>query len=276
MKHQNIQVISVSDPTGTTAPSAGANGLLGRLALQSDLKVVQDSYIKKINTVSPTSNEMTFVSDGTLEVVPQGNGTILLRVYTAMSANLDVSPTLVEQGATITGADLSWTLNKTETSQQLNNGIGAVTTGVRSYNHVDTITSTRTYTISASDGTTTDTDSATITFGLKNYWGTTILLSDLNEANVEAAENSAVATSRANSYTVNPSGNHVFFAYPTSYGLATVKDGNNNTFADWANGGVQSTSPYTVLVTNTYGVSANYYVYHTYNNYNGSVTFIWS
>jgi hypothetical protein len=276
MKHQNIQVISVSDPTGTSAPSAGANGSLGRLALQSDLKVVQDSYIKKINTVSPTSNEMTFVSDGTLEVVPQTNGTILLRLYTPMTANLSVTPTLVEQGATITGANLSWTLNKTEVSQSLNNGIGAITTGVRSYNHMDTITSTRTYTISAFDGTTTDTDSATITFGLKKYWGTTVLLSDLNETNIESAENSSVSTSRSNNYTVNPSGNHVFFAYPASYGLATVKDGNNNTFADWANGGVQSTSPYTVLVTNTYGVSANYYVYHTYNNYNGSVTFIWS
>jgi hypothetical protein len=37
MKHPNITVLSISDPTGTHAPSAGANGTLGQLALESDV-----------------------------------------------------------------------------------------------------------------------------------------------------------------------------------------------------------------------------------------------
>lgn len=37
MMHQKITVLSISDPTGTTAPSAGANGELGRLALLTDI-----------------------------------------------------------------------------------------------------------------------------------------------------------------------------------------------------------------------------------------------
>jgi hypothetical protein len=38
MKHTNITVLSISDSTGTHAPSAGANGTLGQLALQSEVK----------------------------------------------------------------------------------------------------------------------------------------------------------------------------------------------------------------------------------------------
>jgi hypothetical protein len=37
MKNQQITVISISDPTGTYAPSAGANGALGPLALKSQI-----------------------------------------------------------------------------------------------------------------------------------------------------------------------------------------------------------------------------------------------
>lgn len=49
MKHNKITAYTISDLTGTTAPSAGANGELGLLALKSEVEDVKSS-IKTIQT----------------------------------------------------------------------------------------------------------------------------------------------------------------------------------------------------------------------------------
>lgn len=270
MKHQNITIYSVSDPTGTHAPSAGANGYLGQVALEKEV-------IKTINSLTPTnSGGFAFITDGTLEVIPLSAGNILLRLYTSIASSLAVVPTFAEVGQSLSGADLSWTSNKNEISQSLNNGIGAITNGVRAYHHADTITATRTYTLTITDGQTTATPSATITFEHRRFWDSTALDTNLTAANISGAANSELSTGRAKTITFTPGGNHIFYAYPTAFGLATVKDGNGFTFTDWRDGGVQSTSPYIVSYTNAYGFTENYYVYHSFNTYAGSVTFIWS
>lgn len=290
MKHQNIQTNAISDSTGTTVPSAGANGYLGPIALQTGVDFVNSEVIAvsgdvaylnenatlSINSLPAINNGFTFVTDGTIEVVPVSAGNILLRLYVAIDVtSLSVSPSTAEVGQVISSATLNWAINKTETSQSLNNSIGSITNGQRSYVHSTSISSNRTYTLTASDGTTSDNASATLTYMSRRFYGTTPTATNLTESDVEAGTNE-LSTSRNKSITYSAGGNYIFFAYPTSFGLATVKDENNLVVADWRNGGVQTTSPYTISVTNGYGYTQNYYVYHSYNPYAGSVTFSWS
>jgi len=52
MKHSKITVFSISDPTGTTAPSAGANGELGVIGLKSEIMTVSADLQMQISALS--------------------------------------------------------------------------------------------------------------------------------------------------------------------------------------------------------------------------------
>ena len=74
MKHNKITVVSISDPTGTLAPSAGANGELGPLALDRQV-------IKTINSTPALSSNgnINFITDGTTNIVAISAGMVLVQ-----------------------------------------------------------------------------------------------------------------------------------------------------------------------------------------------------
>lgn len=276
-----INVYSISDYTGTTAPSAGPNGSLGYLALKNET-------ISTVNGVTGSENNINLTSDGTIDITPIGNGEVQISLYQEISANLNVSSinvsgvgsvsqNSIENGMIIDQVILDWdNYNKTPTSQSLNQGIGSLSTSVTDYTHNDTFISNRTYTLSYTDGVTPGSSSETITFKNRRFWGSTSLSTNLNESDIEAGY-SELSTSRGKSITFTPNGNRIFYAYPTSYGLATVKDSNGLTFQSWIDGGVEVTTPYTISITNDYGITQNYYVYQSYNSFGtSSITFVWS
>lgn len=189
-----------------------------------------------------------------------------------------------EVGSTVNSVNLTWSYNEgdadPDTSQTLNQGIGAITPLTeRSYTFSTPISADTTFTITAVDSTRgTDSDSTSVTFNqYKVYWGTFAPDSNLSESDIESLSNDSLETARdltlAN---FAGGGNRIVYAYPVSFGLATVRDGNGFIFQDWYNAGVGQTTPYQVSVTNAFGVTTDYYVYQTFNQYFGTPTFEWS
>ena len=111
MQNQKITVLTISDPTGTHAPSAGANGELGELALRSDINNVYfgaNALTYQVTTIShnyvdiPTSYPvvtLTTPSSSSLLFV-QG---VTNRTNTSFDAILSSTPS-------ISGYILNWVI----------------------------------------------------------------------------------------------------------------------------------------------------------------------
>ncbi len=244
--------------------------------------------VQTINSESPSAGNISFISDGTIDVIPKGDGTIQISLYVPINTSLSatsvnvngvgiMSPNSLEKGMTILETTLDWnSYNKIPTSQSLNQLIGSISIGTTNYNHIDSYTSNRTYTLTYSDGQTNKNTSTLVRFRDLRFWGTTSSSANLSEAQLEA-QSSELSTSRSKSITFAANGDRIFYAYPTSFGLATVKDSNNLTFQSWMNGGVEVTSPYVVSITNSYGYTQDYYVYQSFNTFgSSSIQFAWS
>ena len=131
-----------------------------------------------------------------------------------------------EVGYTVNTTTLNWTVNKTITSQSLNQGIGSLAPNVRTYTYNTPITSNKTFTITVSDGTNSKSSSTTVGFLPKRYWGTTTT-ETITDAQILALS-SELASGRAQKRTFDCSGGkYWWFVIPTSYcsGIK-FKDGN--------------------------------------------------
>jgi hypothetical protein len=244
--------------------------------------------VQTINSESPSAGNIDFVSDGSLDIIPNGDGTIQISLYVAISTSLSVtsvdvsgvgsvSSNSLERGMVVEETSLDWdSYNKTPISQSLNQGIGSISVGTTDYTHSSTYSSNRTYTLTYSDDKTTKNTSTTVSFRDRRFWGTTSSSSNLGESDVEAGS-SQLSSSRSKSITFAANGDRIFYAYPTSFGLATVKDENGLNFQSWIDGGAEVTVPYTISVTNAYGYTQDYYVYQSFNTFgSSSITFVWS
>lgn len=164
----------------------------------------------------------------------------------------------VEIGSTITSVVLNWSLNKTMTSASINQSIGSVL-GVLTYTHSTSFTTDRTYTITVSDGTNSDSASTAIYFRSKRYWGTNANTS--LDSTAILALSGELSTSKTKSWSQNGNGQYIYYVYPASFGTAT-----------FTVNGLLSTS-WTLSVqshTNASGYSSSYNVYRTNNVQNGT------
>lgn len=164
-----------------------------------------------------------------------------------------------EIGSTASGIVLSWAYNKDVTEQSINQGIGSLPVGDRSYNVSGSISSNTTWTLSATDGTTPVNGNTSISFLNKRYWGESSETS-LNDAQIIAL-NSELSSSRVQSRTFTPSGEYVYFAWPTSFGTPTFTvNGLLNTA--W--------TKVTRAFVNASGYSASYDIYRSDNLLTGT------
>lgn len=124
---------------------------------------------------------------------------------------------------------------------------------------------THTYRISATNSqTTVFTKDLTTSWRWRMYWGTSANTS-LTESQIEALVSSSLATNSSGTFSFG-TGGYKYIAYPTSFGLKT-------TFKDQGTGfDVDMQAADTVSVTNTNGVTTNYYVHRTTNVLGGSIT----
>ena len=98
----------------------------------------------------------------------------------------------------------------------------------------------------------------------KIYYGESAL-TDLTETDVEALRVGTLAANVSGNYSVN-AGEYKWICYPTSFGLKTTfKDASTNF-------DVAMQSALTKSITNSQGVSTNYYCHRTVNKLGGSIT----
>lgn len=98
----------------------------------------------------------------------------------------------------------------------------------------------------------------------KIYYGESAL-SSLTETDVEALRASSLVSTINGTYNML-AGGYKYWAYPTTMGLKTTwKD--TSTGFDVA----MNSTPQTVSLTNSFGVTQNYYVYRTYNILGGTI-----
>lgn len=124
---------------------------------------------------------------------------------------------------------------------------------------------TVTFTLTVAKGVESDIAQATYAWRPRAYWG--VGVDGLStEAHIEALANSALSSSRSRSFTLSPgSGEHIYYAYPDSYGAATFTVGGFE-------GGFDLVG--TVSVTNANGVAQNYRLYKSTNPNLGSTNVV--
>jgi hypothetical protein len=129
----------------------------------------------------------------------------------------------VEVGSTVTSTILNWTLaGGAITSQSINQGIGSLATGLRTATDSSSYGTSRTYTLSVSDGTSTITANSSVNFLSQMYWGASSQTAGtITDGQIIALGNSAFATTRATTQTISTANTYIFFCYPASFGAAS-------------------------------------------------------
>lgn len=170
---------------------------------------------------------------------------LLINSFTGGSTN--------EIGSTVNTVNLAWTYNKDVESQSINQGIGSLDPALRTYPLTGLgLTTNRTWTLSATDGTTPRTANTTVSFLPKAYWGP---WPDQDPDNSEILTlTQALASSRGRSVTYDcTGGRYPIYCYPTSFGaLAGVTVG-GLAFSDYTLD--------TISLTNAQGYTQNYYLF---------------
>ncbi len=124
-----------------------------------------------------------------------------------------------EYGGSISAVDLVWSYNKTITAQEIT-GTGSSTPLLadRAQTVTGPFTTNHTWTITGHNGAESPVGSTSLTFLSKRYWGVS---SDenLDDADVIGDLNDELSTSLVQSRTLTPSGQYLYFAWPTSFGV---------------------------------------------------------
>lgn len=170
-----------------------------------------------------------------------------------------------EKGQTITSLTFNWTLNKTPTSQKLNEE--TLSNSVRTHTLSSlSITNNTTYTLKVSDGKTEKTASTSVNFLNKAYWGVASASDNIDNAFVLGLSDSALTSSRARTITLNAGANqYIYYAFPTSFGTPKFTVGGFE-------GGFDLVK--TFSFTNASGYSENYYVYKSARPNLGNTTVV--
>jgi len=213
-----------------------------------------------VSTVNDISGAITVVNGNGIEVTTLPNGQITISLYEDINISSFTGGSSNEIGSTVNSVDLEWTINKTETSQSINQGIGSLTVGVRDYNYATPITTNTTFTITAGDGTTVDTANTTVAFYHRRWWGTSANTS-LSSAQILGLANNEFGSSRSKSFTINGNSEYIYYAYPAAWGTATFT----------VNGLLNTAWTLDVVShTNASGHVENYNVYRTNTTQSGS------
>jgi len=187
---------------------------------------------------------------------------LLLYVPLQLSSFTNSVNTL-EQGSSTSNVVLNWAYNKAVTSQSINQGIGSLPIAQRTVTDASTFSTTRTYSLSATDGTTSDGGNTSVTFMQKRYWGVSVNTS-LNDAQIIALS-SEFSSSKSQSRIITAAGEYIYFAYPASFGAASFTvNGLPNTA--W--------TLVTRAFVNASGYSESYNIYRSNNLLTGTYTII--
>lgn len=221
------------DPAELEAEIEALRAELATKADISDLTAILNRLTALETAVSQKADESECVAIRARLDALEGDA-IRINSFTATASSY-------EKGATAT-VSLAWSLNKTATSQTINNvpveGSTATYTGV---------TDSTTYTLSVSDGDTNDVQSASVVFANRIYYGKGVDLSAVNTLS------SVVSDSIERRFTVTAGeGEYIIYAFPSRLGSAQF-------YVDSWEGGFDA--PVEQTITNSSGYSETYKVY---------------
>jgi len=252
-------------PTGYTGP-VGPTGYTGPSGVVGSASVHCSNIDWGLGTDQVNAPQMPYSNSGYPLLSTVGLALDHL-LYTPLSISyLSNSVGTVEIGTTITSVVLNWAYNEsTVTSQSLNQSIGSLSTALRTYTHTTSFTSNRTYTLSASDGTTNPTASTGISFLPRYYYGQSAMATVASSSDVLSMPLQPFASSRSlsvSNYAISSA--YRWFCYPASYGTANFT----------VNGLANTAWQLTVLsVTNAAGYTQNYNCYRSTYALNGTYSF---
>lgn len=173
-----------------------------------------------------------------------------------------------EIGSTVTDVTANWKLNKTPKTLKIQFGsepqetLGNTVT-TKSYTGKSVKTNTNIVITATDDRNATATKSLTIAFQPKVYWGVSDNKSNYSSADILGLSNSALATSRQRTISVNATaGKHIIYAIPSNFGTPVFNVGGFD-------GGFVKVG--TVSHTNASGHTQNYDVWKSVNAGLGSV-----
>lgn len=256
---QHTNAASVAAALNATAPNSlrGSNALAAGSVRTNELA---SEVVALLGQGSGAATNIVWPAAGEgLTAATQGL-VVTFSLYTAPSVTPFVNnQNTVEIGATVSSTVLTWTLAAGAiTWQSLNNSIGTVSpASLRTYTHSSSYTTDRTYTLTYTDGTTTNTTSTAVTFRPYRYYGASASAT-LDDAAIQALSKD-FTQSRSQSRSISTSSSYLYFAWPATFGAAAswTVDG----FSDdgWTlQGGAAQT------FVNASGYSQSYYIYrHT-------------
>lgn len=213
--------------------------------------------------VFTTDTKMLYIGDGsTTGGVPAGADTASIEArldaleYVAPDVySLANSVGTVEIGSTVASVNLTWSVNKTVTSESISApGPGSIDPTLRAYNVTGlTLNADQSFTVTVGDGTNADAATTTVYFQHRRRWGTSATDTP-DSALIDALAGEEFATSRSQSRSMSPSAAYLYFAWPSSFGAPTFTV-NGLPVSGW----VKTTISY----TNPSGNTTNFDVYRS-------------
>ncbi len=185
----------------------------------------------------------------------------LLYVNLSISLNSNVATTL-EKGRVIDSITFSWSYNKKVISQTFNNE--SLNVDVRSYIYNSPLSSNKTFTLSANDGTNSFSRNISFSFLNGRYWG----VSNNTSYNSDFVNSLSkeLASSRSKTFTVNcGQDQYIYYCIPTSFGTPTFTVGGFS-------GGFNKVD--TIQFTNSSGFTESYDIYKSTNSNLGNTTVV--
>jgi hypothetical protein len=174
------------------------------------------------------------------------------------SYNLNTST--AEIGSTVSGLALTWAINKSPTTQNINGT--TVAPSARTFSPSGSFTTNQTFTLTVGDGTNTTNASTSLSFLSKRYWGVSASTT-LTDAQIIALGGSELTSSKSKTVTYDATGGrYPYYCYPAALGALTNVTVNNLSFSD-----------YTVVTrafVNASGSSVSYNIVRFNNIQNGS------
>lgn len=180
------------------------------------------------------------------------------------SFTMTPSTTEYEIGQSVSDIAFAWAYNKNMVSQTLTDCTLADET-VRSATASGPYTSNKTFTLSASDGQNTTSQSKSISFKHKVYWGAASEPSEFTSEFILALTGKKFATNYKGSYNMNlGEGQYGYLAYPSSWGMVD----------SWYIGGFEATTYDcgTIQFTNASGNTTTFRIVRTTQPSLGSIT----
>lgn len=165
----------------------------------------------------------------------------------------------VEIGSTVNAVLLTWSVNKTMTTLTLDGASLTPSLTQKSLTGLN-LTTTKSWTLAAGDGTNTASRTSTVSFQAKRWWGLSAAAA-LASDDILALGNSEFATGRGQSKTFNAAGQYIYFAWPTSFGIPAFVVGGLA-----SSGWVQAT----VTHINQSGFTQDYFTFRSQFLQNGS------